>query len=484
MSTFFGLNISRLGLQAQQKSLTVTAHNIANANTPGFSRQRAQLTPTNPLPYANGEGMLGSGVAVAEITRIRDRFLDTQLRQEAQTLAKWETRHSFLSQVEGVFMEPSETGFSSVLNTFYNSWQELSLNPESSSVRAALVESGNAFTNAARHTNEQLKSVRSHMSEQITAKTEEVNTLAQQLADLNRQIVSLTAQRDSPADLLDRRDNLLKELTEIIEFDTVLNDNSSINIFIGGRALVDNNTSFRITTIAGALDGDWNLSPQPVWERDNQPLKMSNGQLAGLMETRDLLLRRYMEDFSSMVWGVTNSVNELHAAGMDLYGTSGNAFFTGAELETLRVNELISNDSGLVAASLAALPGHSQPAPGDGGNALLIARLRTAAISIDPLQPDVRLRATLDPAGLTTFTNFHRDNIARLGVDTRESERLAENQTSLVAMLEQRQQSIAGVSLDEEMANMIQFQLAYQASARVITAFDEIYDTLINRMLR
>ena len=484
MSTFFGLNISRLGLQAQQKSLTVTAHNIANANTPGFSRQRAQMTPTNPMPYANGEGMLGSGVVVAEIARIRDRFLDTQLRQEAQTLAKWETRHSFLSQVEGVFMEPSETGFSSVLNTFYNSWQELSINPENSSVRAALVENGNAFTNAARHTNEQLKSVRSNLAEQITAKTEEVNTLAKQLADLNRQIVSLTAQRNSPADLLDRRDNLLKELTEIIEFDTVLNDNSSVNIFIGGRALVDQSTSFRLTTIAGAVDGDWTLSPQPAWERDNQPLRMTNGQLAGLAETRDVLLRRYMEDFASMVWGVTNSVNDLHAAGMDLYGTTGNAFFTGANLETLQINELIRNDSGLVAASMAPGPGQSQPAPGDGGNALLIARLRSAAISVDPLQPDVRLRATLDPLGQTTFSDFHRDNIARLGVDTRESKRLAENQASLLAMLNQRQDAIAGVSLDEEMANMIQFQLAYQASSRVITAFDEIYDTLINRMLR
>ncbi|MBT9147516.1 MAG: Flagellar hook-associated protein 1 [Syntrophomonadaceae bacterium] len=484
MSTFSGLNIARLGLQAQQKSLTVTAHNIANANTPGYSRQRALLTPTNPMPYANGAGMLGSGVAVAEIARIRDRFLDTQIRQEAQTLAKWETRHSFLSQVEGVFMEPSETGFSNVLNTFYNSWQELSLNPESSSVRAALVENGNAFTNAARHTNEQLKSVRSQMAEQLTAKTEEINTLAEQLAGLNRQIVSLTAQRNSPADLLDRRDNLLKELTEIIEFDTVLNDNSSISIFIAGRALVDNSINFRVTTIAGALDGDWTLSPRPVWERDSQPLIMSNGQLAGLAETRDIQLRRYLENFSSMVWGITNSLNDLHTAGMDLYGTGGNAFFTGTSMETLQVNELIKNDSGLVAASLAAVPGLSQPAPGDGRNALLIARLRSAAISINPLEPDVRLRATLDPNGLTTFTNFHRDNIARLGVDTRESERLAENQASLIGMLRHRQDSIAGVSLDEEMAKMIQFQLAYQASARTITAFDEIYDTLINRMMR
>lgn len=483
MSTFFGLNISRSGLQAQQKALAVTAHNIANANTPGFSRQRAQMTPANPQPLGDGQDMLGSGVVVAEITRIRDRFLDTQLRQETQTLAKWETRHFFLSQIENVFMEPAETGFSSVLTTFYNSWQELSLNPESAPVRAALIENGQAFTNTVKHTNEQLKLLRSHLAEQITAKTGEVNTLAEQLANLNRQIVTLTAQGNSPADLLDRRENLLKDLSKIIEFDTVQNRNGSVNLFIGGRVLVDNNSSFRLTTVAGGTDGDWNLSPQPAWERDERPVKMSNGQIASLIETRDIFLRRYMDDFSSMVWGITNAVNEIHAAGMDLYGNQGVAFFSGSHLETLRVNELIRNDTGLVAASLAPALGFGHPAPGDGQNALLIARIKNAAISINPLEPDLRLRATVAAGGLTTFSDFHRANMARLGVDSQESGRLAENQNSLLAMLTQRQESIAGVSLDEEMANMIQFQLAFQASARAISAFDEIYNTLINRML-
>lgn len=493
MSTFFGLNISRLGLQAQQKALEVTSHNIANANTPGFSRQVASLRPTTPLPYANGKGALGTGVLVDEVSRIRDRFLDSQIRRESQTLAMWESRHHFLSQIEGIFMEPSQTGFNQVVSTFFDSWQELSLNPEGTPVRSALIQNSTSLINAVRHTHEQLKAIRGHITEHITAKVGEVNTLADQLKDLNRQIVSLAAQGNSPADLLDRRDLLLGQLSEIIEFDTTLNPSGSVNVFIGGRTLVHENTSFRLTTTPGGNDGEWPLSPKIVWEGSGREVNMRDGQLFGLIQTRDTLLRSYMENFESMVWGVVNAVNDVHSQGMDLYGNSGDPgdpsnpgipFFTGAHLETLQVNAALRTDPGRIAAALAPQPGDSRPAPGDGRNAVLIAQLRDSRIHVNPTEPDVRLRVSVDSNGISTFESFYRDNIAGIGVDTRESNRMAENQASLLAMLNQRKDMISGVSLDEEVANMVQFQLAYQASARVISAFDDIYDTLINRMLR
>ena len=484
MSTFTGLNISRLGLQAQQKSLEVTSHNIANANTPGYSRQIAHMTSTTPLPYINGKGALGSGVLVDEIARVREGFLDSQIRQETQTLANWESRGYFLGQVESVFMEPSETGFNNVISSFFDGWQELSLNPEGSPVRAALIKNAHTFVNSVHHTYEQLKTIRTDITQQITMKVEEVNTLAVQLKDLNRQIVSLTAQNNSPADLLDRRDALLEQLSEITEFDAIHNNSGSVNIYIGGRPLVYENTSFTLATEPGGNDGDWPLAPKITWEKDGRELNMRNGQLAGLIETRDSYLRGYMEDFESMVWGTVNAVNELHTQGMDLYGNMGTDFFTGGHLETLDVNNALNSDPGLIAAAMAPVAGGSQPAPGDGRNAINIAQLRHARVNVDSAQPDVRLRVTLDSNGITTFENYYRDNIARLGVDTQESDRMANNQVSLIAMLNQRRDSISGVSLDEEMANMVQFQLAYQASAKVITAFDDIYDTLINRMLR
>jgi flagellar hook-associated protein 1 FlgK len=489
MSTFSGLNISRLGLMAQQKALEVTSHNVANANTPGYSRQVAHMSPTTPLAYPNGKGMLGSGVLVDEVTRVRDRFLDSQIRKESQTLAKWESRHYFLGQIENVFMEPSETGFNKVLSTFFDSWQELSLNPEGSPVRAALIENANSFVNSVRHTNEQLKTIRSDMSEHIIMKVDEVNTIAEQLKDLNRQIATLTAAGNNPADLLDRRDMLLEELSDIIEFDAILNKNGSVNLFIGGRALVYENTSSRLTTIHGGNDAvtGWPLSPKIVWERDDREVKMRNGQLAGIIETRDVSLKRYMEDFESMVWGVVNSINQIHAEGMDLHGVTGQSFFDGVFLETLSVADAIKTDPSRIAAALYPdpVPDPVIAAPGDGRNAVRIAQLRREQINIntDPTVP-LHQRVTLDAAGTTSFEHFYRDNIARIGVDTQEADRMAQNQASMLAMLGQRKDSISGVSLDEEMAQMIQFQLAYQASAKVIATFDEIYDTLINRMLR
>ncbi|MDW7651580.1 MAG: flagellar hook-associated protein FlgK [Bacillota bacterium] len=487
MSTFTGLNISRLGMMAQQKSLEVTSHNVANANTPGYSRQVAHMTPTTPLPYPNGKGMLGSGVLVDEVARVRDRFLDSQIRQETQTLAKWETGHYFLGQIENVFMEPSETGFNKVLSTFFDSWQELSLNPEGTPVRSALIENANALTNSVRHTFEQLKTIRNDMSEQIDIKVNEVNTLAEQLKDLNRQIVSLTVQGNNPADLLDRRDLLLEELSEIIEFDAVLNQNGSVNLYLGGRALVYENTSFVLKTLPGGNDPDtgWPLSPKIAWERDDREVNMKNGQLAGIIETRDVNLKKYMEDFESMVWGVVNAVNDIHESGSDLHGDTNVSFFNGTHLETLHVNEDIAIDPSRIAAALAPPPGGQTSAPGDGRNAVLIAQLRREKISVDTNPAtDLHQRVNIDPDGTTTFENYYRDTIARIGTDTQESDRMAQNQGALLAMLGQRKDSISGVSMDEEMANMVQFQLAYQASAQVITTFDEIYDTLINRMLR
>jgi flagellar hook-associated protein 1 FlgK len=484
MSTFSGLNISRLGLQAQQKSLEVTSHNVANANTPGYSRQVSHMTATTPLPYLNGKGTMGTGVLVDEIARVRDRFLDSQIRNETQTLANWESRGYFLGQVESVFMEPSETGFNSVVSSFFDGWQELSLNPEGSPVRAALLENTQAFVNSVRHTHEQLKTIRADITQQIIMKVDEVNTLATQVKDLNRQIVSLTAQGNSPSDLLDRRDVLLEQLSEITEFDAIHNPNGSVNVYIGGRPLVYENTSFKLITEPGTSVDNWPPAPKIVWERDGREATMRDGQLAGLIETRDTYLKGYMEDFESMVWGTVNAVNQFHSEGRDLYGAQGIEFFTFAaeSLETLNVNDTLNQNPGLIAAALDPAVAGGEPAPGDGRNAIKIAQLRHARINVDTTQPAFN-RVTLDTNGVSTFENYYRDNVARLGVDTQEADRMANNQASLIAMLGQRRDSISGVSLDEEMANMVQFQLAYQASAKVITAFDQIYDTLINRML-
>lgn len=483
MATFFGLNISRLGMQAQQKALEVTSHNIANANTPGYSRQVAHMEPTAALTYSQ-KGMLGSGVIVDEVARIRDQFLDRQIRQEQQTLGQWETRSTYLSQVEQLFMEPSETGFSTALSTFFDSWQELSLNPESSPARAVAIESSTTLLNTVRQTYNNLDTIRNDLEAAMALKVKEVNTLAVQISDLNTQITSLTAKNDAPSDLMDRRDLLLDKLAEIINFEYTENKSGSVNILVGGRSLVHENTTYALTLADGGSDNGWPLSPQIVWEKDGGPAQVTNGELYGLSSTRDNELRRYMEDFESMTWAIVNAVNTAHRAGIDLNGEQGEDFFTGTHLNSLSVNINIINAPEKIAASTppAGTPPF-EPIPGDGSNAVRIAQLRNGRYRVDMSETDLHQRVQYDPNGVSTLETLYRDNIARLGVDSQESTRMVENQTALMEMMTTRRSAISSVSLDEEMANMVQFQLAYQASARVITTLDEIYDTLINRMI-
>ncbi len=489
MSTFFGLNVSRLGLQAQQKALEVTAHNIANANTPGYSRQVARMVTTMPLPYKDGQGMLGSGVKVAEIARVRDEFLNMQIRKELQTMGQWDSKANVLGQIERVFMEPSETGFNKTLSNFFDSWQELSLNPEGSPVRNALVGNSSALVNTIKHVNNQLKTIRTDIDDQIALKVEEVNSLAVQIKDLNSQIVSLVAMKETPGDLMDRRDLLVDRLSELISFTALETTAGSMNIFIGGRTLVREGTSYSLTLEPSlGLDEGWPASPRILWERDGGEVSIKSGEIAGLKEVRDTNLKSYMHDFESLVWGIVSAIDQVHSEGMDLYGAQGENFFIGDNLETLQINPLIKGDVSRVAA--ATLPeGWTEPGspnPGDGTNALKIGQLRHASIFVDTdSAAKGKLRFPGDgEVGTTNFENYYRDAIARLGVDSQESYRMVENQHSLLSMMENRKESISGVSLDEELANMVQFQLAYQASARLITTFDDILDTVINRMLR
>ena len=483
MSTFFGLNIARLGMQAQLKALEVTSHNIANANTPGFSRQTAHMVPTMAVSYAK-KGMLGSVVIVDEIKRIRDSFLDRQIRHELQTLGQWEARSTYLSQIEQVFLEPSESGLNSVISTFFESWQELSLNPESSSARSALIENANFLLNSFKHTYNSLATIRDDITVNIELKVKEINSLAKQISDLNEQIVRLSARNDYPNDLMDRRDLLIEQLAKIINISTVENANGSISINIGGRALVHENTAYEIKTLTGDTENGWPQAPKIVWAKDEQPLYIGNGELYGLIQVRDQNLRAYMENFESLVWAIVDSVNAYHQQGSDLHGNAGIPFFDikGDHILSIVVNQEIIDNPDKIAAAAATTP--DNPLPGDGSNAVIIAQLRNVRFTVNMAESDPRQRLKENANGSTTLEFFYRDLIAGIGVNTQEANRMTENQESMVELLTTRQLSVSGVNLDEEMANMVQFQLSYQAAARLVTTLDEIYNTLINEMLR
>lgn len=221
---FFGINIGVKALRASQTALSVTGHNLANANTPGYSRQVANMHAdfAIPVPSNNrwvGAGQLGTGVVVGEVKRVRDQFIDWQIRNETGIKEEWKARHDTLSQIETVFLEPSDTGLSTLMGKFWDSWQELSKFPESSPVRTTVKETGVALAEAFRHSYERLETIGEGLERSMEIAVSELNSITKQIASLNEQIKFITSGGHNPNDLLDQRDLLLDRLAELVDIE-------------------------------------------------------------------------------------------------------------------------------------------------------------------------------------------------------------------------------------------------------------------------
>ncbi|MGB9860337.1 MAG: flagellar hook-associated protein FlgK, partial [Moorellaceae bacterium] len=333
--TFFALNTALRGLMAQQKALQTTAHNVANASTEGYTRQRVVMAATFAYPVPSmsrpgGQGwQVGTGVEVQEVRRMRDEFLDGQIRYETHTLGAWEVRRDFLQEMEEVFAEPSDTGLSTLMSDFWAAWQELAKNPESSPVRTTVVETSISLAEALRHTYQQLETIREDINQMMEIKVVEVNSLARQIADLNKQIKAIKLAGDQPNDLMDQRDKLLDELAKIVDFqvepETVtVNgeevDTGAIKVLIDGSNIVEVDSGGNLVrTLETERDGDGNTVIK--WA-DNTPVTIKNGVLKGLQTVRDEQLKNFTEDLNKLAQTLASKINEIHKQGVDLNGNS------------------------------------------------------------------------------------------------------------------------------------------------------------------
>lgn len=463
-TTFFGLNIGLKALQANQQALNVTGHNIANASNQAYSRQEVVLAASAPYTLASlgrpmAAGQVGTGVDVVEIRRARDTFLDNQYWSEFEALGRWETRRDILEQVEVIFNEPSSAGLRTVLDQFWASLQELATYPESPAVRATVIERAGAVTQAITHTYRELDELKTNINDSIKTRVDELNILAREISSLNDQILKSTAAGDRPNDLLDRRTELIDRLSRLVDIQVTQAQMDTVNIYINGMTLVDPYRAYTIRTVETAAG--YSL----VWEDTNAPVTVADGTLRGVLDLRDVVLPDYLGKIKTLTETMVNNFNAIHKAGYDLDGNPGLDFFNwdGADPQTLAVNPALRSNPRLLAAATS--DGGGAGAPGDGSNALAMAQLK---------------HAKLIAGG--TMDDFFRATIGQLGVQADEAKRMADNQDLLVGQVNQLRQGHSGVSLDEEMANLIRFQHGYEAAARLITAVDEMIDTIINRM--
>ncbi len=472
--TFFGLEIARRGLQAQQRALDVTSHNIANANTPGFTRQEAVLATTPPFPLPSlsrpwGAGQLGTGVEVTEIRRLRDRFLDLQVRHETQALGYWEARRDALRKVEVIFNEPSESGLRTVFEQFWQALEELSKNPESLAARSVVRQRALALTDTFNHMDRQLAELQADLNNAVAVKVDEVNSIARQIASLNDQILKIEVTGERANDLRDRRDLLVDNLSRLVDVQVTEDERELLQVVLGGRPLVQGNIPFALKVEEDAAnDGFFSV----LWETGDEVL-LTGGTLKGLVEMRDSFVRDIRDKLDTLAQVFATRFNEVHGTGYDLNGDQGGQFFVFTDPQkngagTISVNDQILGEDGLTKIAAAAAPPPGEEVnKGDGSNALALAQLKYAL---------------LEGLGKTTFEDYLRSIIGQLGVAAQEANRMVENQELLVDQLESNRQAVVGVSLDEEMVNMIRFQHAYSAAARLITTLDELLEIVIERM--
>ena len=480
-STFAGLQMGLRALQAQKMGLTVAGHNIANANTEGFSRQKMNLVTSNPYtaPSFNrpaSPGQIGTGVEIAEIRRVKDEFIEMQLRLESQTTGQWQALVDGYEQIEMIFNEPSDTGISMALTEFWRSWQQLSLTPADLSARSVVRQQGILLADSISHTYTQLQRYREEINGAIGVKVNHINYLAQQIADLNKQIVAVSVSGDHPNDLLDARDLLVRELSHIANIQAVTDEKNQMHISISGSSLVQGSHVSKLALEEGSN------GYEVVWAGTSVKAVFSGGELKGLFQLRDDIIRDgYMHELDRLAKGMVETVNGQHKAGYGFDATAddsdedaqfptGNYFFVneppagGSWAQNMMLTAEILGEDGLkyIAAST-----DNEKAPGNGENAIAIAELLQKGV-VNELKGSI--------------PDFLSALISGLGVDSQEAQRMSANQEILQFHLERRQQSVSGVSLDEEISDLIRFQHAYSAAARFITTLDESLTTVIERM--
>ncbi|WP_088187773.1 flagellar hook-associated protein FlgK [Desulfosporosinus sp. FKA] len=472
-STFFGLEITRRALASQQAALDVTGNNISNANTEGYTRQMANLKETTPYTiYATGRNLsLGSGVSMDTVTRARDKFVDMELRDETSKQQYWTSRQTSLSNIESFMNEPSNNGLSAAMDNFWTAWSSLSQDPGNTGARSVVQGRAITLTDSFHAIAQQIKTMQSNLNSDVTTQIQKINSYADQIAKLNDQIKSAKITGDNPNDLLDSRDNLIDKLSKIVNV-KVSETNDDFSISIGGdvppATLVDNGTANHLDETSG-LDGN-----DVKWESgDSLTLNPQQGTLQADIQVRDTDLNNLLDQYNSLAKDIVGAVNSIYGTGKVTGSTAtGNTFFDPSNLTASTIS-LTSTGSAPVDDSVPTNINNivtGDGTSGDGSIAAAIAALATGWSSITDTSLTSKASSLGDEYGVI---------VSQFGVQVQQTNQTKAGEDVLVNNLTNQRDSVSGVSLDEEMTNMIQYQKSYMAAARVVTTMDDMLSTIV-----
>lgn len=497
MSSFHGLEMAKQALFAQQSALYTTSHNISNANTIGYSRQRVNFStaPPYPAPGMNRPemaGQMGTGVKVGTVERVRNEFLDMQFRSEFSKIGYWDAKADALGRMESLMNEPSESGLAHTMTQFWQSLQDLSTSPTNDGARSVVANRGLAVAETFKHLSQSLQSIQTDLQNQIDTTVIDANSLLRQINELNQQIKKVEPHGYLPNDLYDDRDRLIDELSQIVNVNVTYDKSSQSSLDIAqGVATIEivdakgnqlnggpiylldgqQNHDQAVNEIELNIDADGRhqISIDGYDDAVSANALEAPGSLKGLIESHDVIYPNMLDELDKLAFELAKEFNRVHSNGNDLNGDTGLNFFEGMDFTgtdyagaagLIIVNQDILDDPSLIAAS-------ADATTGNGDHALALGDVF-----------DTKLAGLGDK----TVTSYYQTVIGKLGVHAQEANRNAENTAVLLIQIDNQRMSTSAVSLDEEMANMIKFQHAYNAAARSMTAIDEMIDRIINGM--
>lgn len=479
------LGIGRTGLSAAKRNMSTSGHNISNANTEGFSRQRAELQ-TN-LPIGEGNVVIGRGVDVKSVRRVHDELLEKRYRNSHSDLSFNTERSLQLEQMEDIFNEVNGDGLNKLINNFFNAFRELSNQPENDTIKSIVRDNARMVTHDFNRVSESIKNIKSNIDKKIIASTEEINALTSSISTLNKKINDIEVAHGETGDLRDQRDLAVKKLSEFFEVHTYSDEKNNFVVnAVGVGTLVAGGMDVKISsqTMKDTNDPKKDGKIEIFFESrpgHNFANKFQQGKLHALIKSQNEELAQLKDRMDQMAFQLSHATNAIHRKGYinkefktDEQGNILNDgsvkqitnidFFKAPDevfdaAEKIELSDLIKEDHVYIAAAL------SPNSPGDNRVALAITKLQHEKVSAQ---------------GSATLEEEYLKSVGQIGTANSKSKILEEQSKGILAQVTSLKERISGVSLDEEAAQMIQYQHQFQAAAKVISESEKMFEAVLN----
>jgi len=456
-------------MQTQMTGLSVASQNISNVNTTGYSRQRVQISSSPDV--TTGIGPEGNGADATSIQQVVSNLLNTQIQSQSSTSGYWTAQQTALQNTQNALNEylngsgttsstsatsadTSGTGLSGQLSSLFSAFQNVATSPTSESARQQLIGAAQTVAASLNNISTQFSNVKDSLNSSLKDDVTSANKLLTDIANLNKQIYTSEFSGGSANTLRDQREQDLENLGKLTNFTTSTGTNGAVNITVGGETLVSGSSLSDTLQTYDAGSGKYLV--QTVTGGVN--LTLTGGSMQGTIDARDGTLATMQSSMDNIAAQLINTVNTAHDSGYSLTGTTGANFFNGINASTITVNAALANDPSLIQAS------GTSTALGDNSAALAMANLGTQNITA---------------LGGKTFSGTYDASVATLGSALGKANTQVTNQDTVSSMLATQRSSVSGVSLDEEMTNLLSFQRAYQASASLVKTVDELMTTTI-----